>query len=395
MTSHAKVLSVEGTRGVAAFMVILSHLSLTFFPYLHAFSGAPDPAHAVQYAIHHSPFCFFFSGTAAVYVFFVLSGYILSHVALKKAPHEMVGVFLKRYPRLMMPAVASCLLAYAAYALVASDTARLTDWIASQPVSDPTLGGALYSGAIDSFVFGQSSYNAVLWTMQLELIGSFVIFALCLFKNNKAAVAANAAAFALIAVMAYLRLYNAAFALSLTAFLVGNLLQKAGRASLPGAVSLPLLLLGLYFAGAHQNSDAYALISAVLGDQVDPVCNFMAGVLIVCAVILGPGLRDFFSARLFVAMGRLSFSVYLVHLPMVYTLGVFTFNQAAAFMTYDLAALSACVVAIAASYLLATCFHAYVDLPATTLSNRLARYSDDCIARRMGRVSKTDLPAQS
>jgi len=37
--TQEKVLSVESIRGVACFMVLLSHLSLTFFPYLHAFNG--------------------------------------------------------------------------------------------------------------------------------------------------------------------------------------------------------------------------------------------------------------------------------------------------------------------------------------------------------------------
>jgi len=56
---------------------------LYFFPYLHAFKGKADPnINGIQYFIHESSFAFFFSGFVAVYMFFVLSGFILTMVAL-------------------------------------------------------------------------------------------------------------------------------------------------------------------------------------------------------------------------------------------------------------------------------------------------------------------------
>lgn len=375
MKKNNKVLSVEGTRGVAAFLVILSHLSLTFFPYLHSFDTAPDKNHAIQYAIHDSPFCFFFSGSSAVFIFFGLSGYILSHAAARKLPYQMVGIFLKRYPRLMIPAVASCLLAYVTFMLAPESAGKLTDWIISYRLSDPTVSGAIYSGAFESFAYGQSQYSPVLWTMQLELLGSFLIFGLCFFKDKRHAIAANIISAFLVAAMVYMQIYSAAFALGLLAFLIGNLLQKTERMAGTG-LSMVVFIVGLYFAGAHENSTSYSLVTAVFGDQMYLVSNFIAGILIVCSIISSARLSEVFSHRLFVFMGKLSFSVYLIHLPIVYTLGVFSFNEANAFFSYPVSALFACVVIILSSYLAAIAFHAYVDLPATVFSNKLARFTE-------------------
>ena len=117
-----KLLAVESIRGLACFMVLLSHLSLMFFPYLHAFSGKASPiTNPIQSFIHDSPLGFFYSGTSAVFIFFVLSGYILTKVAIRSGDSgKIISMTAKRYPRLMVPALASCVLAYAFFSFLTS-----------------------------------------------------------------------------------------------------------------------------------------------------------------------------------------------------------------------------------------------------------------------------------
>lgn len=68
-----KNLAAEGLRGIACIIVVLSHLSLTFFPQLHNyFSQENFPSSDFLASMHNSPFLFFISGTGAVYIFFIL-----------------------------------------------------------------------------------------------------------------------------------------------------------------------------------------------------------------------------------------------------------------------------------------------------------------------------------
>lgn len=60
---------LDSIRGLACICVVLSHASLVFFPYIHAFFGDIPETNQTQNLIHNSPFTFVFSGTGAVYVF--------------------------------------------------------------------------------------------------------------------------------------------------------------------------------------------------------------------------------------------------------------------------------------------------------------------------------------
>jgi peptidoglycan/LPS O-acetylase OafA/YrhL len=68
-----KVKLVEGIRGIACVVVILSHLLLTFFPHVHGFDLEILQEMSVLNIIHDFPFGFLYAGGAAVYIFFVLS----------------------------------------------------------------------------------------------------------------------------------------------------------------------------------------------------------------------------------------------------------------------------------------------------------------------------------
>lgn len=45
-----------------------------------------------------------------------------------------------------------------------------------------SLFDALYVGAIGAFAFGIQKYNPALWTMQIELVSSFIIYIACLLQ---------------------------------------------------------------------------------------------------------------------------------------------------------------------------------------------------------------------
>ena len=110
-----KLNSAESIRGLACLAVVFSHLSLSFFPFLHHFNPAEVSTSTWQSLIHHSPFAFWYSGTAAVFLFFVLSGFVLSYAILRKpaqAEFKIKSMLIKRYPRLAIPAVISCLVVW-------------------------------------------------------------------------------------------------------------------------------------------------------------------------------------------------------------------------------------------------------------------------------------------
>ncbi len=360
-------------------MVLLSHLSLTFYPYLHAFGGKSDlHENEIQTTIHNSPFGFFFSGTSAVFIFFVLSGFILTKVALKKSssPTKVLSMSVKRYPRLMIPALTSCLIAYLSFLIFDIKSANLTDWINNYGKSQTySLIDAVYSGMIDVFfVSGRSSYNPVLWTMMIELFGSLIVYGLCL--NRMVLNIPFLACTVLIAtiLLTISKAIDPNLGLGLCSFYGGYLFSIYGT-EISSKLALPLAIFGLYLAGAHNTSFSYSWIQAFMGDYTYYVSNFLSGFFIVYAILYNSRLNNLFSGKIPVFMGKVSFSVYLLHMPILSVLGVSLFNCIyRSTGLFDFSAMMASVITITLIYILSLIFYKFVDSKAMTISNFLATF---------------------
>lgn len=409
----SRLLAVEGVRGAACFMVVLAHLILFFFP--HLYLGAPEGSdREIQKLIRDSPFAFFYSGLAAVYIFFVLSGYILTAVALNKgySRNRVLSMVIKRYPRLGIPATFSCIIAFAilfsidlkviSHPLLVGPFSKGSLW-GSEAIFgnfDYSLHGAIFSGAIDVFFLsGRSLYNPVLWTMEIELIGSFIVYILCVAFAKKTGQAEqpkkadvrsillqSLPLFILIVVasLVAIRAVDHRFGIGLICFIAGFLFRIYG-VNISTAKSMTLLIAGLYLAGAHNDSGSYGLIARFVGKYTYELCNALSGLLIVYAVIHGEKLYDAFSNRVSVFMGKVSFSVYIIHFPIIATLGVYLFGVFFDnFGSYEISAILASIFTVLFIYAASVLVYIYIDLKGMNFSNFLSRK----IIQRIGLSSK-------
>jgi len=373
-----KVKSIEGIRGVASLAVVISHLTLAFFPFLHNYARNDSSNNPIQEFFYNSPFGFFYSGTSAVFIFFVLSGYILTYVILKNENQlrQVFSMSLKRYFRLMIPAATSTILAYLAFEFITVDRSSFTGWVADYGNFSYSFLGALYNGAIEVFFLsGKSSYNHVLWTMKIELFGSFFIFFLCILKikisSNSNLVRFIVFLFSIIIIQ--LISSSIIFGLGLLSFLIGYALYVYGKV-ISLKLSIVLLVIGLYLAGAHNDSASYWIITKIIGDRIYLACNFLSGIIIVYAIIFNHTLNTVFSSQICVFMGKVSFSVYLIHMPVIATLGVFYFNLLnKGFLSYELAAMISSLLVIITTYLFAIIYFKCIDHPGMKISNKFSK----------------------
>lgn len=370
----AKLAPVEAIRGLACLQVVCSHFALVFWPWLHAFWGVADPGdHPVQRFVHDSPFAFLYSGSAAVFIFFVLSGYILTHVALGRGGRDVLGLVLKRYPRLALPCIVACVFAWAVIEAMNVDYSDLSVWIQGYGDFPASLPGALRNGAWEVFITGQSRYNPILWTMRIELWGSWMIFALCYAFNrwSRMRAALLVACAAALALLGATRVLDEEMMYGLLAFVIGAAVRLYLH-DVPRLVSWLMLAAGLYFAGVHNTSASYAWMQPLFGEHAYMVGNFIAGALIVAALLHNAVFAKLAATRPLMFLGKVSFSVYLIHLCIVASLAAMVFNALnARDWDYDVAAIIACAIVLPVIYLAATVFHRVVDAPAITFSNKV------------------------
>jgi peptidoglycan/LPS O-acetylase OafA/YrhL len=336
-----KLVPLEGLRGIAAAIVVMYHLVLGF---TRKGVGAVPHGHGGWDAVYQFGLGML-NGSAAVAVFFVLSGFILSLPFSKDRSIARVGVaMLKRWPRLAMLTTIACLFAWALI-WVSHDNYKAaahvigTKWMATHGNS-PIAGHhdlgwveALREGLYQVFLFGDVHFDSPLWTMRIELFGSFAIFlsAPVLFAIKSWPIRLSLIAL----VMCWAGgTYPITY---ISDFLVGIVMAMLfAENRMPNfrnwqAAILGLVAIYLFSFTYEQKLLIHAPIKAILpaGDTGHFVWDASAALMIL--VLLGnPLMRRVFSKTWAVWLGLLSFPIYLLHGPIMLSAGASSFNGAMA-----------------------------------------------------------------
>ncbi|MDE2318244.1 MAG: acyltransferase [Rhodospirillales bacterium] len=325
---------MEGLRGIAAAIVVLYHLVLAFTP--KGVGAVPHGYGALgtitQFALG------MLNGGAAVAVFFVLSGFILSlPFGRDRRFSRVVMALLKRWPRLACLTVIACLIAFAliswsGHEYKAAAHVIGAGWLASHGNSPIRLGhlsweGALREGLVNVFTQGEVKFDSPLWTMRIELFGSFAIFfaAPVLF-----AIGSWVVRLGLVGLAVYVSGTGYPFTF-LADFLMGTVLAilfAEDRLPTLGNKAAALLGgLGLYFFSFtyEQNLLIHAPLKLLLSARYSHYI-WDAGAALIIIVLLGnPAVRRAFSHSWAVWLGLLSFPIYLLHGPILLSAGSVAF----------------------------------------------------------------------
>lgn len=255
-----------------------------------------------------------------------MSGFVLSMSYQKKASYSsFFKTTISRYIRLAIPSTVSCILAYFIFSFHVDKTS-LSTWAQNLGSLNLDIFDAVYQGAILPYIHGKSDYNWVLWTMRIELIGSILVLILHTIMNeykikNKSKIILSS----IIMLTILLLLTRNTLFLGLVSFLFGTYLNYS-KEKINDNLCLAMLIAGVYFAGVHNDSISYKLFYNITHYKTYDVLNFISGILITTSIIKTNRFNNFLEMRLVKILGELSFSMYLVHLPMLYIVTYPLFN---------------------------------------------------------------------
>jgi peptidoglycan/LPS O-acetylase OafA/YrhL len=315
---------LDGLRGWMALVVVFSHLLRTWL--LAPVQLDRYGARSLVDLFNWTPLGSMTDGIQAVFVFFAISGLAITYPILRspQRPRTLTIMAVYRFPRLAVPVFASCLLAFVLLATGgfanAGVASRLADpsWFASLFDFPPDFIDMLKFAAWETWFPLQAtmhSWNSVLWTMPVELYGSYLLFLLL------ALVRWRWLRLAIVVVLAadWWGAFNYAYCCG---FFVGYCLAELLVAAERGesvrrrlATLAPLgwlCLLAALALSVWLQSYSFGKNRAYYMAEM----NFIAALLVV-GVVLVPTVRTWLSTKVSRFLGRISFALYLTHLLVI------------------------------------------------------------------------------
>jgi peptidoglycan/LPS O-acetylase OafA/YrhL len=378
--SH-RLAPLDGLRGIAALIVVCFHFASAFLPSL-----VPDQTDH-PFWVADTPIGILFNGPFAVSIFFVLSGFVVAQSAAKRRDPIYVNVAL-RYLRLALPATVSVIFAWCLLTLIPTATIQLNavlphPWLNSTYQQQiPNLVSALYHGLIGIFRVRESRFNNVLWTMKIEAVGSIAIYVLY-------GLARDLARPAIAVGLGFATLFKPEYLVKpeYLGFVLGALMRDLWSAGkLRTLTPLIALSVGILFGAPGRGfSERFGLPhmhdKLTLGAS-DGLIPPVAAALIVYAVLKSPSLNKVLSCRIAQYLGKVSFPLYLVHVPLLYT--VFAVAYVVIRPTSNTVILCLFGVFLAISLILASAGEIWIDGPIL-----------NCISRVRTKLRQLREPARS
>jgi peptidoglycan/LPS O-acetylase OafA/YrhL len=339
---------LDGLRGVAALGVYIFHTMGCWASIVAAWHSDKDQNNILQMPVLRT---IFVSGGVAVSLFFVLSGYVLTHKSLRwmrvGSKHlvypAVASSMFRRGFRLYLPPIFLTFCEMLAtrfgfapplnfsFAPESSLSAQFVDWLAeTNRFVNPVYN---FQRALQGFVT-HPKYDPVIWTIPLEFYGSFVCYIL-LFMLVR--IPSHRARMGLVAVFAGFCMSMGSW--NIFCFSAGmliadfNLSQEendtipSSRSSRNGMIWTAVFAMAFYMAGFPTLVVAEAKLKPMPGfetlQSLTPMSLNMedhsrfwwsiSGVLLLLSISQIPRVKSLFETNFCQYLGKISFSLYLVH----------------------------------------------------------------------------------
>lgn len=473
--NNEKLGYLEGLRGCACAVVVVHHFCCAYFP---LFIGLQEPTAANVkglWSIANSPLRILWAGQFSVVLFFVLSGNVLTRKfiqntlfpqnddSVRTRKSDIVGLahsILKRYMRLLIPVLSSLTLCWFVHCLANyNDRIKVAQISQSGWFTEVTgierygRGWSIVWIIISSFFTVWTTgnvvgFNNVLWTLNIELKGSFLVFLLVVIVAPEHGIQN-----AWLAIVLLLCFYLSPFVITdsyicLAAFIFGYFFaMKADKIIMNSLIKfietkviyleiddsnkivngffkflsyiwflfvmclvwdcacIPQMGVQFYKESwwyGHQriknkyvNANGYGNTGGV---STSYFYELIGSVMLFHALDISPFLQTIFGSWPLLYLGKISFSLYLVHLPLLYTISPELFltfyGDNGSKLSYDYSVAATFVIMLPIWWTVGHIFWYLIDQNAVIWSNRVIEYIFPVIVREE-KIKEKDLETES
>jgi peptidoglycan/LPS O-acetylase OafA/YrhL len=291
-----RVFELDALRGIAAFSVIWHHLR-------EALPGDP---------LHHQLFYPLFAGHQAVVLFFVLSGFVLAIPFWKSRQLSYARYLIRRITRIYFPYLAALIVAWLCASHLLFSRLPLTTWF--YRTWQTPLTGALF---VNQLLMSTSpELNTAFWSLHYEVIMSILFPFLCL-GVSKLPPKVDYCVVGALAIIGFVSTKEIAYP---AFFMFGALLcrdQKItsdwySHLNVRSRIFIYIASLVLYYTKIPEGWR--------YGPSLQDVVTAAGSAGLIILALNAGAMRKFLRTPLFEYLGRISYSLYLLHGTILFVL---------------------------------------------------------------------------
>lgn len=376
MIKENEIKWITGLKGVCAVSVVLLHMLACFYSDVIAGSITISRLNTYNF-ITFTPINIIFNGSFAVYVFWIISAYLLAYSWYTKYDiKDMQRKILNKYFRLILPIAVTTLLAFCIikmdfyYHEVAGSLIGDSFFTNERDFNNMTIYHVIGDLVYDVFFTGYVDIIPPLWTMHIEFLGSLITVLFLLIMGSKKHAW-------ILEVLLLPIMFSGADFIVYCCFLMGVILAQyqVFHNKANNTVGIICLIVGTILGGyppsCVPSEGLYRYIYVEYVEWYNMKYNSVMGVhslyviaatLIVFGVLNSSILQKIYSNRLFYYLGKNSFYIYLIHIPILFTLNAFLFVYSYNKLgRYNVSVLLSCLVTMIVIFAVSSIFRIFSD----------------------------------
>ena len=366
---NTKTRWITGLKGVSALVIFIHHFALFFYPALiNGLLSSVKTSNNLELKIVKTPFNIFgFGATTGVCMFFTISGFLISYNFYKRNKKYDVSSIFKRYLKLMLPILFSSIIIFLIVKSQIFRTKNLIEMYSKIGLNnnyksyDENIFTIIWNSLITVFRTSSLPINPPMWTMKFELIYSIISMLIINMIGKDKKRYYIYILMGLITMNSYFFCFILGIALCDLWLNNKKLLQCLNRFDIKAI----MLLIGLFLISStylNQNVTIYSVINNLFGN-IDYLVVFHAiGVsLIILFFLLSDRVKNLFSKKLFVFLGKKSFGIYLFHWVILNTLSMYIVFKLTKYLKYYQATIISFVLTLIIVVLFSSYFGKYID----------------------------------
>lgn len=367
---------IVGLKGIICLLIFTHHFLLAFFPSsYYGDAGMSHFKYDVQFA--SSPLSFIVNGNFLVHIFCLLSGYIISVKFLKKLDNEkMSKSLIKRYFQLGLNIFFIGILVWLLFKFNLFNNSYISEitkspWLASYYTNKISFKNMFVSSFVNTIFIGDDLVSNAFWMLKYIFIGTFlncVLSVISVNKNKKILILY----FCLLLIFIYLQSYLACFVIGFILDYIENQININCSNKLFCILGIILIIIGCFLGGYPTGASPNNIYLKFHGNYF--VYHLIGSTFLIIGILLCKCIQKFFSKGIFLEFGKISFEIYLIHIPLIFSFSMFIFKFLITRLNYIQSSIFTYFFSVIVLLFLAILYNSYISKFIKKIENGIIKF---------------------